>query len=721
MYMLKNGKKLVAYLLLVVIMTLMLPPITVQANSWPFIPSKEYLTNGIVESGWYSIGTHDMGYLRVNGTLVQPSRHSKEAYYFEHLGKDKYYIRDTNGNYLAFEGNYAGKKAAQSAKIVASKTPCKWKVVKKSTGWSYEYQFVVDTDNKFVMTTGIEQCTDILDSKLFITKHTTDYKEAKFTLGPPVPQYIPQWWELYQNGGKMDEDGAVYVVSLPLAREYELQEGFDTHGIFVKARVKGNEVDVTSKVTFITSDKVELRQNRPFTVAGTKVIEVYYSGEKISEFNVTIQKNEKGETSPIKEDYLQKKELSKKKVGNASLSTYSVWGNPTDEDISEEDNILFTNANISNYSNVSSISQFLDPDGNLSFAYSLGAEDSDIIVNRGNKLDLHLEKIGTELGAIIQDESGNYYAVTGKRNGELNSSNKDISSKYNMKTETVFITKYSADGTLIKTTGFVGNLTSIKGAATQNPFNAGNCALAINNGILVCSYARQMYNGHQSKDVIAVNTNTMKKMYDNLSSDPWVSHSFDQKVIWYSKANSWLFVDHGDAYPRTFVADLLNPKTLKTTRNNILKFKGKSCDNKTNAQLGGVVETSKGVMFVGAAGKNGTQDTKQQLFVTVFNPAKKSTIKLTWLTSNEVVQPQLVRVDKNKNVILWEEHGKSSVTSYYMILDDSGKTITKKTSLGNIRLNAHEDPIASKQTVYWLSEVDGTLYQFELKFQIESN
>lgn len=48
--------------------------------------------------------------------------------------------------------------------------------------------------------------------------------------------------------------------------------------------------DVTDKITFYTSDKVELTQGRPFTAAGMKVVEIRYEGMKFAEYNILVTK-----------------------------------------------------------------------------------------------------------------------------------------------------------------------------------------------------------------------------------------------------------------------------------------------------------------------------------------------------------------------------------------------------------------------------------------------
>ena len=701
-------KKQVMSIIIVLTMVLSLLPMSATADSWPFVPSEKNLTDGKIKSGWYLIYSHDMGTFRIDDSLVVPSRRARNTFYFEHLGDDNYYIYDANGNYLAFEGNYAGKKPKEYANIVASKTACKWNVYTYNAGGYVEYMFAPLADRGFDITTGVESCTATKDSKLYLTKTSNIHFRSRFTVLEAPDELIPQWWNNYINGGEEPTDNEVYIVSLPIKTKYEVGEKFDPHGIFVKARLDGEEIDISKKITFYTSNTVQLTVNRSFTSSGSKVIELRYEDKKIGEYTLTVaEASAKATPAPLVP-------ISSKKVGMATLSTYVVWGDPNDKDISDEDDIFSTRPAPGNIGDVSPISQFLDAEGKFAYAYVLDEEDDNIYVQKSDGTSIVIQKAAPKFGALTQDSDGYYYAVTGKRNGAVNSINADVSGKYDKNVNTVFISKYTSEGDLVKTTGFAGNLGNAS-ARTQNPFNSGNCVVAINNGVLVCSYARQMYNGHQGKDVIAVSTGNMKKAYDNLSSYPWVSHSFDQRVIWYSKEKSWLFVDLGDAKPRSFVADLLNIKSLKATSNTILTFKGKSGDNYTNSQLGGVAETASGVMFVGAAGKKGAQNTKQQLFVSVFDPTKGSNTKITWLTDNEVVEPQLVSISDGRFIVLWEEHGKATKT-YYMILDDNGKKLVDKTSLDNIRLHDDEDPVVTENAIHWISEEDGVLLHYELQF-----
>ena len=115
---------------------------------------------------------------------------------------------------------------------------------------------------------------------------------------------------------------------------------------------------------------------------------------------------------------------------------------------------------------------------------------------------IKINKKYPEMGGVACDTDGYYYVVWGKP---------DNSGKGGV--TTAAISKYTSTGSIVKTTNFTTSVQDENGSSwdTRYPFDAGNCAIAIKDGILVCSYGREMYNGHQSNAVIAVYTSDMKK------------------------------------------------------------------------------------------------------------------------------------------------------------------------------------------------------------------
>ncbi|MGN0163737.1 MAG: hypothetical protein ACI4EA_09215 [Candidatus Ornithomonoglobus sp.] len=334
------------------------------------------------------------------------------------------------------------------------------------------------------------------------------------------------------------------------------------------------------------------------------------------------------------------------------------------------------------------------------------------------------------LGDVISDDDGYFYVIWGKKNEQNN---------YNE--ETIFISKYSEDGKHMGTTGFTGESPMGESGNTKIPFEIGNCDSAIGNGCLMVNYGRKMYNGHQSNNVIGVHISDMSPVkFDSLWDIPYTSHSFNQRVIWSEYKNDFIYADHGDAYGRGFVissdADqkLIFHFYLQANANYNMYIV-----NKTFAQLGGLAEINRNVVFVGASAKslNGdAEDEKQNLFIQIFNPKAReisdsmfiggsqrrgltsfdindnqnspltsvTDYGVNWLTSYDdrnVITPQVVIAD-NRIVILWNETKENKSEAYYMVLSDSGEILKPATSLGiNQQLNSREDPIYYDGKIYW--------------------
>ncbi|MEA5084907.1 MAG: hypothetical protein VB018_12300 [Lachnospiraceae bacterium] len=80
----------------------------------------------------------------------------------------------------------------------------------------------------------------------------------------------------------------VSILSYPTKIVYKVGEGFDTTGLKVVKNANGKETNVNSKMNFYTSKTVELTQGRPFTTAGTKVVELRYEGKKMAEYTIKV-------------------------------------------------------------------------------------------------------------------------------------------------------------------------------------------------------------------------------------------------------------------------------------------------------------------------------------------------------------------------------------------------------------------------------------------------
>lgn len=387
-----------------------------------------------------------------------------------------------------------------------------------------------------------------------------------------------------------------------------------------------------------------------------------------------------------------------------------------------------------NWAQISSVQQFSYKDEGLAYAYVAGNKLN--VTTPGNTLTLDMKY--PLLGDIISDDAGQLYVVWGQEN-ETN----------NAAMETIFISKYSADGQHIQTTGFVGKSSPWRdadSAKTKVPFEAGNSVSVIANGKLINYHAKRRYDGHQSDNAIAVNISDMSAY--PLPKDTFSGHSFNQSVIYSQKASDFLYASHGDAYARGFrvnnsngsygdESELLFHFYLEPNANYDMFIV-----NKTFAQLGGLAETSKGVVLVGASAKSISEDAKkekQNLFIQLFDPNIKqissskfiggqtrsgalstdindnSNAPLTpvtnygvhWLTGytdRDVVAPQVVTAD-DRIVILWSTMDES----FYTVLSNDGSIVTPTTSLGRLRLNSYEPPVYHDGAVHWASVDNGRL------------
>lgn len=363
------------------------------------------------------------------------------------------------------------------------------------------------------------------------------------------------------------------------------------------------------------------------------------------------------------------------------------------------------------YARVSGISDFFDSKGRYTIAYNSGKYVYISTLDNASlkiKKTLKIKKKHERVGSVSCGPDGNYYIVWGQRvrRGKI----------------VLAVSKYSKSGKFIKSCNFrnTGELFD-----TQEPFDAGNCAVTYQGNILVCSYARLMNNGHQSNGVVSVDIKTMKALKDY---ENYVSHSFDQRVLALSNGDV-LFANLGDAYPRGF--DLEEVGNTHPWNACTFHFHGDSGLNWTEARLGGVGEVSSGIAMACVSAPSMNQNYKKenhQLFLQIVSPITKASILkgkkrkgtscgkpytdtgIQWLTNYKnasVVACNLVVMEKDRILILWEKETGNNIESYYMVLSASGKILQKATKIGNILLNECEEIKYRNGCVYWTT-ADGT-------------
>lgn len=403
------------------------------------------------------------------------------------------------------------------------------------------------------------------------------------------------------------------------------------------------------------------------------------------------------------------------------------------------------------HASVSPISEFFDAKGNYNVVYK-GSEN--IYVAKFNSSmqvteTITLQKQYPVFGGAVCDSSGNYYVVSGQK--DTQGSGQII---------TLCISKYDSNGNLLANVLYKGSDTWDSNWGTKDPFNAGNCSMIIKNNILVCTYAREMYNGYQSNHVIYINCSTMKKLS---ITAPYCSHSFDQQVI-ATQSGSFLFVDHGDEFDRGFLISKLSKSSSGKWRvDKFIPFHFREGSNRefgyneTYAQLGGIAEATNGYVIAGTSentlsyslapttanycGHNEARNLFIQVFKKDFENYSNSskiissaaarnatgtrpsnpgtTLGLTagtvdygvkWLTaySNDyyAANSKIVVTNDDKLVVLWEKmkYGDKIdeyITSYFMVLTNKGNVLLNPVEMPAVRLTSFEVPVYKNGSIYW--------------------
>lgn len=202
----------------------------INPKDWPFVPSDEKgILSGMVKTGWKYIIANDMSKFRIwEDGVVRPSMRYNYAFYFEHLGNNKYYIRSPYGGYLSYEG-----KAREGAQIIISDKPCKWMLQSDYIKPAVYYYISPDIDHNYTLySSGFDNNTEV--NNVTLTKYRWGNIEQRFDISSSVAeQSIPQWWFDLQEGKPApkgdprdldagDEDDYMYYDKLSFAEETQL-------------------------------------------------------------------------------------------------------------------------------------------------------------------------------------------------------------------------------------------------------------------------------------------------------------------------------------------------------------------------------------------------------------------------------------------------------------------------------------------------------------------
>jgi len=245
------------------------------------------------------------------------------------------------------------------------------------------------------------------------------------------------------------------------------------------------------------------------------------------------------------------------------------------------------------------VSGFFDSQGLYNIVYE-EQESATIAIARLNsfldvKSTIRIERYVGQFGGAIIDENDNYYLIWGKRN-----------ETGNIDEPVLFVRKYTNSGIFLMDAVYTGRETGGENSGTEWPFFSGNCSLTVDRGVLVCHYARRMYDGHQSSSSLYIRCSDMAKL---TRQTPYVSHSFDQQIL-VTRDNNFIFVDHGDAFSRGFCLTFSEGSILEDNFRLVTKvvpfhFREGSDRpygyNETYAQLGGLAELNNSFVLVASS------------------------------------------------------------------------------------------------------------------------
>jgi hypothetical protein len=362
-----------------------------------------------------------------------------------------------------------------------------------------------------------------------------------------------------------------------------------------------------------------------------------------------------------------------------------------------------------------SVLTFINNDGSVTVC------SSDVNTTYIYEYDINLKEQKTltfknelgSLGAFTKDNDGNYYFFYGVYSENEN-------------TENMSMVKYNREGNKINTYKLIAHTpNSFDGIRT--PFRAGTCRLELSGSMLVVYFAREMFSGHQASYGFALDKDTFERIDKGQISNnglvlsgnnimPYTSHSFNQFIL--PIGNGFVSADHGDAYPRAFTFNKFQNGSA-TKRVNAFSFPGAIGANATYAEMGGLAKTSSGYIFAGVYG--GEINNPRNVFVLTIDEDMNtfsSPIYLTKYTkeNGHAGHLKIATLNNGRYILLWEVFAFSTqaanlitsettsyVSTYMLLIDETGRTVSQPREIRGIRLNMNDtlryNPRNGK--VYW--------------------
>jgi len=194
---------------------------------------------------------------------------------------------------------------------------------------------------------------------------------------------------------------------------------------------------------------------------------------------------------------------------------------------------------------------------------------------------------------------------------------------------------------------------------TTGPFSAATPRFAENGNTLILHTGRTMYTSsrdglrHQAALYVFIDISTMRTISGNA---PWVSHSFNQFPLF--DGASPVFLDHGDAYPRTITL------WRDGVRASMLNIPGRIGDNWTGVSVGGFEMSSRN--FISTVNITRNFDTNnnnhRDIYALVLprnftadSTAAQTRIATYFGTNKSASTPKMVKVGSDLFGVFWQE------------------------------------------------------------------
>lgn len=384
-------------------------------------------------------------------------------------------------------------------------------------------------------------------------------------------------------------------------------------------------------------------------------------------------------------------ELDGKLINNADYNNYVVWSSPMTTFICENDDGTFTR---------------------------IQADKTNVLLETYDKNNVlkSTKSIVYELPIFggFYEGSENYFLVFGKNNPEQNNAN-----------EVVRVVKYTKDWNRV-------SATSICGANTYIPFDAGSARMTETAGKLYLHTSHEMYTtsdglNHQANMTFVIDQKEMTivdQWYEIMNvSYGYVSHSFNQFI---QTDGTYVYrVDHGDAYPRSIVMSkcAVNGRITNVNYTDVIPLNntGKNGNNLTGASIGGFELSSDNCIIAGNCVdytmQNSAPNGIRNIFVAVTDKNLNST-SVNWITNYtksdkiSVCTPHLVKINDNRFLVMWRDYITDDDSAYYMTrcvaINEKGEKISEISSLEAILSDCQ--PIYCKDgMVRWFAGNDNIL------------